>query len=35
MFNLALQAGKLIQKPYIPMLRENNVMRQDDRFGVL
>lgn len=25
MFNLALQAGKLIQKPYIPMLRENNV----------
>lgn len=25
MFNLALQAGKLIQKPYTPMLRENNV----------
>jgi hypothetical protein len=24
-FNLALQAGKLVLKPYIPMLRENNV----------
>jgi len=25
MFNLAIQAGKLLQKPYIPMLKENNV----------
>jgi integrase len=25
MFNLALQAGKLFHKPYIPMLREDNV----------
>jgi integrase len=25
MFNLAIQAGKLLHKPHIPMLRENNV----------
>jgi integrase len=25
MFNLAIQAGKLIQKPHIPFLKENNV----------
>ena len=25
MFNLAIQAGKLIQKPYIPFLQEHNV----------
>lgn len=25
MFNLAIQAGKLIQKPHIPMLKEDNV----------
>ena len=25
MFSLALQAGKLLHRPYIPMLRENNV----------
>ncbi len=25
MFNLAVQAGKLVSKPYIPLLKENNV----------
>jgi hypothetical protein len=25
MFNLAIQAGKLLQKPHIPLLREDNV----------
>jgi integrase len=25
MFNLAIQAGKLLHKPYVPMLREDNV----------
>lgn len=25
MFNLAMQAGRLLQKPYIPLLKENNV----------
>ena len=25
MFNLAIQAGKLIQKPHIPFLKEDNV----------
>jgi len=25
MFNLAIQAGKLLQKPHIPLLKENNV----------
>ena len=27
MFNLSVQAGKLLAKPYIPMLRENNVRK--------
>jgi integrase len=27
MFNLALQAGKLLQKPHFPMLREDNVRK--------
>jgi hypothetical protein len=25
MFNLAIQAGKLLQKPHIPLLKEDNV----------
>jgi integrase len=27
MFTLAIQAGKLVQRPYIPMLQEDNVRR--------
>src|SRR5207244_4442665 len=27
MFNLAVQAGKLVSKPYIPLLKENNVRK--------
>ena len=27
MFSLALEAGKLLAKPYIPMLREDNIRK--------